>query len=53
MNYKIIGKKKFENEIIDTLVLARDKFPGSQGSLDAFVKDIELIIQKELTYSFN
>ena len=38
---KLFGKKKIENEIIDTLVLARDKFPGSQVSLDAFVKDIE------------
>ena len=29
------------------LILARDKFPGSQVSLDAFVKDLELIILKE------
>ena len=26
---QIIGKKKIDNEIIDTLILARDKFPGS------------------------
>jgi len=25
----ILGKKKLDNEIIDTLILARDKFPGS------------------------
>ena len=31
-------KKKIENEIIDTLTLARDKFPGSQVSLDALCK---------------
>ena len=26
---KIVGKETIKNEIIDTLVLARDKFPGS------------------------
>ena len=31
-------EKKIDNEIIDTLVLARDKFPGSQVSLDALCK---------------
>jgi len=34
----LIGKKKLENEIIDTLVLARNKFPGSSVSLDALCK---------------
>ena len=34
----LIGRKKIENNIIDTLVLARDKFPGSQVSLDALCK---------------
>ena len=34
----ILGKKKINNEIIDTLVLARDKFPGSPVSLDALCK---------------
>ena len=34
----IFGKKKLSNEIIDTLVLARDKFPGSPVSLDALCK---------------
>ena len=34
----IIGKKKINNEIIDTLTLARDKFPGSPVSLDALCK---------------
>jgi len=34
----IFGKKKLNNEIIDTLVLARDKFPGSPVSLDALCK---------------
>ena len=31
-------KKKIENEIVDTLVLARDKFPGAPVSLDALCK---------------
>ena len=35
---KIAGKETIKNEIIDTLVLARDKFPGSQISLDALCK---------------
>ena len=34
----ILGKKKINNEIIDTLILARDKFPGSSISLDALCK---------------
>ena len=35
---KLFGKKKIDNEIVDTLVLARDKFPGSPASLDALCK---------------
>ena len=34
----ILGKKKLNNEIVDTLTLARDKFPGSPVSLDALCK---------------
>ena len=34
----IFGKKKITNEVIDTLILARDKFPGSLVSLDALCK---------------
>ena len=34
----ILGKKKMNNEIVDTLILARDKFPGSPVSLDALCK---------------
>ena len=36
--FKLFGKKKIDNEIVDTLVLARDKFPGSPASLDALCK---------------
>jgi len=34
----LFGQNKINNEIIDTLVLARDKFPGSSVSLDALCK---------------
>jgi len=35
---KIAGKDLINNEIIDTVTLARDKFPGSSNSLDALCK---------------
>ena len=35
---KIAGKETLENDVVDTLVLARDKFPGSSISLDALCK---------------
>ena len=35
---KLLGKEKIKNEIVDTLTLARDKFPGSPSSLDALCK---------------
>jgi len=35
---EILGRKKLNNEIRDTLTLARDKFPGSPSSLDALCK---------------
>ena len=35
---EILGKKNINNEVIDTLILARDKFPGSPVSLDALCK---------------
>ena len=35
---KLLGKDTIKNEIVDTLILARDKFPGSQVSLDALCK---------------
>ena len=34
----LINKKKLDNEIVDTLVLAREKFPGSSVSLDALCR---------------
>jgi DNA polymerase-3 subunit epsilon len=35
---KIAGKETLKNDVVDTLVLARDKFPGSSISLDALCK---------------
>ena len=35
---ELVGKNKIDNEIVDTLILARDKFPGSSISLDALCK---------------
>ena len=34
----LVGKKKIQNEIIDTLQIAREKYPGSSVSLDALCK---------------
>ena len=34
----ILGIQKLKNEVVDTLLLARDKFPGSPISLDALCK---------------
>ena len=34
----LLGKNKIKNKVVDTLTLARDKFPGSPVSLDALCK---------------
>ena len=34
----LFGRNNIDNEIVDTLILARDKFPGSPVSLDALCK---------------
>jgi DNA polymerase-3 subunit epsilon len=34
----VLGKNRIDNEVVDTLALARDKFPGSPVSLDALCK---------------
>ena len=34
----LLGEKNLKNEITDTLILARNKYPGSPGSLDALCK---------------
>ena len=35
---KILGRDTIKNEVVDTLVLARDKFPGSPTNLDSLCK---------------
>ena len=35
---RILGMDKIENQVVDTLTLAREKFPGSSISLDALCK---------------
>ena len=47
----IFGKKKLSNEIIDTLVLARDKFPGSPVSLDALCKRYRVDNSKRIQHT--
>ena len=47
----IFGKKKIDNEIIDTLILARDKFPGSPVSLDALCKRYRVDNSKRIQHT--
>ena len=47
----ILGKKKINNEIIDTLILARDKFPGSPVSLDALCKRYRIDNSKRIQHT--
>ena len=48
---KIIKKNLINNEIIDTLVLAREKFPGSPSSLDALCKRYRIDNSKRTQHS--
>ena len=47
----LIGKNKIDNQIIDTLVLARDKFPGSSISLDALCKKYRIDNSKRVQHT--
>ena len=47
----LFGKKKISNEIIDTLTLARDKFPGSPVSLDALCKRYRVDNSKRIQHT--
>ena len=38
----LIGKRKIDNQIVDTLLLARNKYPGSTASLDALCKKFRI-----------
>jgi DNA polymerase III subunit epsilon len=48
---KILGKETLKNEIVDTLVLARDKFPGSSISLDALCKRYRIDNSKRVQHT--
>ncbi len=45
------GKNRIKNEIIDTLVIAREKFPGSQISLDALCKRYRIDNSKRINHT--
>ena len=45
------GKDRIENEIIDTLILAREKFPGSQVSLDALCKRYKIDNSRRINHT--
>ena len=47
----ILGKEKIKNEIIDTLELAKSKFPGSSISLDALCKKYRIDNSKRKNHS--
>ena len=48
---KLLGKEKINNEVIDTLILARDKFPGSQVNLDALCKRFRIDNSKRVNHT--
>ena len=48
---KIIGKKKIDNEVVDTVLLARNKFPGAQISLDALCKRYRIDNSKRVQHT--
>ena len=47
----LCGENKIDNEIVDTLKLARDKFPGSQVSLDALCKRYRIDNSKRVQHT--
>ena len=47
----LIGKNKIQNEVVDTLILAREKFPGSSTSLDALCKRFRIDNSKRIKHT--
>jgi len=48
----LLGKEKLKNEnVVDTLILARDKFPGSPVSLDALCKRYRVDNSKRIQHT--
>ena len=48
---KIIGKNPLKNEVIDTLLLSSEKFPGSPASLDALCKRYRIDNSKRMQHT--
>jgi len=48
---KMLGKNKIENEVVDTLILAREKFPGSSINLDALCKRYRIDNSKRVQHT--
>ena len=48
---ELLGKKKIKNEIVDTLSIARNKFPGSSISLDALCKRYRIDNSKRVQHT--
>ena len=48
---KLLGRKKISNDVIDTLTLARNKFPGSPISLDALCKKYRIDNSKRVHHT--
>ena len=48
---KIIGRENIENEVIDTLMVAREKFPGSQINLDSLCKRYRIDNSKRIKHT--
>ena len=48
---KIMGKEPLYNEVVDTLTVARDKFPGSQINLDSLCKRYRIDNSKRIKHT--
>ncbi len=48
---RLLGKDKIKNKVIDTLILARDKFPGSSISLDSLCKRYRIDNSKRVQHT--
>ena len=48
---RILGKEKIKNDVVDTLIIARNKFPGSSTSLDALCKRYRIDNSKRVKHT--
>jgi len=48
---KILGRETIKNEVIDTLTLARDKYPGSSINLDSLCKRYRIDNSKRIKHT--